>query len=226
MDERKADIPPLPGNAVEEREEIMAKIRYCLDRDNPEGTTLVSWMADEIMILQARASLASTSIPAEGVGEIAKEIAKRFERAVNMDWYSQETVDYWTKEIAAILSRHAGQHGGDWVRVAAREFMDAFDADEHDGARVDRAIDTLRKALASSPPPQQVEAETDPWQLISTHDGSSTPVLVYCADWHYEDERISMAELHDNGCWHIYLDGQSCVPTHFMPLPAPPKAEP
>jgi hypothetical protein len=47
-------------------------------------------------------------------------------------------------------------------------------------------------------------------------------VLTYSATHPWEDERICMATQDPRGHWRIYLDGQSCKPTHWKPLPPPP----
>lgn len=37
------------GDGWDRRATIMQRLRYCLDHDKPEGTTLVGWMADEVL---------------------------------------------------------------------------------------------------------------------------------------------------------------------------------
>lgn len=41
--------PSAPAVAEEAKAIVIERIRHCLDHDNPDGTTLVSWMADEIL---------------------------------------------------------------------------------------------------------------------------------------------------------------------------------
>jgi hypothetical protein len=169
----------LPTNAAGEREEFereWAK-RY------PDTNDVREWApikAAARVMWQARASLASTSIPAEGVREIAEEIVAWMDK----NW--RKAGMHRTRDaVAAILSRHAGQQG-DWaagVEAAAKVCDDkcaaylrdadslANDTDpelaDADRQRMVRemkqrasgvrlaAWDIRNQLLASSPAPQQ-----------------------------------------------------------------------
>ena len=62
------------------------------------------------------------------------------------------------------------------------------------------------------------------WQPIETapknDDGSE--IIVYCPR-EPEKWRIHMAEWGDDGRWHIHNDGPRIDPSHWMPLPDPPR---
>ena len=67
------------------------------------------------------------------------------------------------------------------------------------------------------------------WQPISTAPKDGTYVLVATGsgDWGDESESNPHIAQYDPGAvtgdWRIQLDGQHIDPTHWMPLPAPPR---
>lgn len=41
----------------------------------------------------------------------------------------------------------------------------------------------------------------------------------------FDDGILRVQAISSNGTWHPYLNGRNCNPTHWMPLPEPPKEQ-
>ena len=71
------------------------------------------------------------------------------------------------------------------------------------------------------------------WQPIETAPKDGTPILLYCEewnfDWHGDDKKpiIAVCRSGRGGAFFIdntvYYETQALRPTHWMPLPPPPK---
>jgi hypothetical protein len=189
-----ASTPPLPGNAVEEREALLSRRSNISDAElaaysrgigkKDDAASIVRALSNEL--IAARASLASTSIPAEGVvpasgaaevhpfayayrypGGLNGGTVIRFSHGEEVNGSKPiETIPLYT--LPAILSTHAGQQG-DWATDeeigmlwSAAEIMrlNSYPA-------YAKALNALRTRLLASPTaPQQGTGLTEAEVLV------------------------------------------------------------
>jgi hypothetical protein len=60
------------------------------------------------------------------------------------------------------------------------------------------------------------------WQPIESAP-KDKPVLVYCPGNHRSELVLLAEQVTHSRRWVIFIDGQEVVPTHWQPLPEPPK---